>query len=275
MTTEKNGYVELEDGGRLYYEAAGAGQPLVLAHAGFVDSRSWDDQWGPFTEHFRVVRFDLRGFGKSGAATAPVSRRADLYRLVQHLGIQQAAFIGTSMSGENVLDLALEHPTLVSALVLVSATPSGFAMQGEPPAVLLEMMSAMQQGHVQQASELQTRLWVDGPFRQAAQVDPNVRMKAGEMNQTALQNGTWGIADAQPVNPLSPPAVERLSEVMARTLIITGALDHPEVVRAAGVLAAGIPDAKQVIIDDAAHLPNMEKPEAFNTAVLNFLGAAV
>jgi pimeloyl-ACP methyl ester carboxylesterase len=273
MTTEKSGYVNV-DGGRLYYEAAGAGRPVVLAHAGFVDSRSWDDQWTPFAQHFRVVRFDLRGFGRSDPATGPVSRRDDLYRLVQHLGLRQAAFVAASMSGENALDLALEHPELVSALVLVSATPSGFAMQGEPPAVLLEMMAAMQQGNLAQASELQTRLWVDGPFRQPAQVDPNVRLKAGEMNQTALQHGTWGVADARPLNPLDPPAAQRLGEVTARTLIIAGALDHPEILRAAGVMAAAIPDAKQVLINDAAHLPNMEQPAEFNSTVLNFLGAA-
>jgi pimeloyl-ACP methyl ester carboxylesterase len=273
MTSEKSGYIDVGDG-RLYYEAAGQGRPVVLAHAGFVDSRSWDDQWQPFAERFRVVRFDLRGFGKSDAATGPASRREDLYRLVQHLGLGQAAFIGTSLSGETVLDLALEHPEIVSALVLVSAIPSGFEMQGEPPAVLLEMMAAMQQGNVAQASELQTRLWIDGPFRQAAQVDPNVRLKAGEMNQIALKNNTWAVADARPVNPLNPPAVERLGEVVARTLVVVGALDNPEILRAADVLVAGLPDARKLVIDDAAHLPNMEQPDQFNTAVLNFLGGA-
>ena len=98
------------------------------------------------------------------------------------------------MSGENALDLALEHPELVSALVVVSTTPSGFEMQGEPPAVLLQMMAAMQQGDLTNASELQTQLWVDGPSRQPAQVDPNVRLKAAEMNRTALEEqhvGPW------------------------------------------------------------------------------------
>jgi pimeloyl-ACP methyl ester carboxylesterase len=274
MTTEKSGYVKLADGGRLYYEMAGSGRPVVLGHAGFVDSRSWDDQWPAFAEHFQVVRFDLRGFGQSDPASGPVSRRDDVLQLVRHLGLAQASFVGTSMSGENMLDLALEHPELVSALVLVSATPSGFEMQGEPPAVLLEMMAAMQQGNIAQASELQTRLWVDGPFRQPAQVDPNVRMKTGEMNQAALKHGTWGVADAQPLNPLNPPAVQRLGEVQARTLIIAGAQDHPEILRAADVMAASLPDARKAIIDDAAHLPNMEKPREFNEAVLNFLGAA-
>ena len=291
QTQAKKGYLAL-DGGRLYYETAGSGRPVVLAHAGFVDSRMWDDQWTDFAEHFRVVRFDLRGYGRSDPAPGPVSRRDDLFRLLEHLDLERAvlvgcslsgeavldlgraALVGCSLSGENVLDLALEHPELVSALVVVSATPSGFEMQGPPPPVLLEMMAAMQAGEVDRASELQNRLWVDGHTRQPEQVDPRVRMKTSEMNRTAIENGTWAVADAQPPNPLTPPAAQRLSEIQAPTLIVTGALDHPEILRAAGVMAAAIPGAGQAIIADSAHLPNMEQPEAFNEAVLNFLGAA-
>ncbi len=273
MTHAKNGYVEL-DNGRLYYEVAGSGQPVVLAHAGFVDSRMWDDQWDIFAQRFRVVRFDLRGFGKSDRAAGPLSRRDDLYRLLDHLGLQQASLVGCSVSGENALDLALEHPERVSALVVVSATPSGFEMQGPPPPVVLEMMGALQAGDTAKASELQNRIWIDGPFRQPEQVDPRVRMKAAEINQKGIENGTWGAADAQPLNPLSPPAVERLGDLQARTLVVAGALDHPEVLRAADVLAQAIPSARKVIIDDAAHLPNMEKPDEFNQVVLDFLGGS-
>lgn len=273
MTQATSGYLAL-DGGRMYYEVAGAGKPVVLAHAGFVDSRMWDDQWQAFAEHFRAIRFDLRGFGKSDPVTGPLSRRDDLYRLVQHLGLSPAAFVGCSLSGENVLDLALEHPDLVPALVAVSATPSGFEMQGNPPPALLEMMTAVQQGDVALASELQNRLWVDGPFRQPTQVEPRVRRQAAEMNRIGLENRMSVVADAQPLNPLNPPAAKRLGEIQARTLIVVGALDHPEIVRAADVMAAAIPEARQVVIEGAAHLPNMEKPKDFNQAVLDFLGAA-
>ncbi len=273
MTQDKSGYIEV-DGGRLYYEAAGSGRTVVLAHAGFVDSRMWDDQWAEFAQHFRVIRFDLRGFGRSDKATGPVSRRADLLRLLDQLGVERAALVGVSMSGENALDLALEYPERVSALVLVSTTPSGFEMQGPPPPVLLEMMAAMQAGEIDKASELQNRIWVDGPSRQPEQVDPRVRMKAAEMNQTALANGTWGTADAQPLNPLSPAAIERLGEIQVPTLIVVGAADHPELLRAADVMAAAIPSAEKLVIDDAAHLPNMERPQDFNAAVINFLGGA-
>src|SRR5215831_5187749 len=116
MTYGTSGYFDLGDD-KLYYEVAGEGEPLVLSHAGFVDCRMWDEQWDAFTQCYRVVRFDMRGFGRSDRAEAPVARRDDLYRLLKHLGIARAILLGCSMSGEIVLDIALEHPEMVSALV--------------------------------------------------------------------------------------------------------------------------------------------------------------
>jgi pimeloyl-ACP methyl ester carboxylesterase len=270
MTETNSGYVNVGDG-QLYYEVAGEGVPLVLSHAGFVDSRMWDDQWDDFAQHYHVMRFDMRGFGKSALGATPIERRRDLERLLQQLDMPRAVLLGCSLSGEVVLDFALEHPEHVSALILVSATPSGFQLQGEPPAPLFEMLGAIEQGDLTRASELQNRLWIDGPFRQPAQVNPLVRQRAAEMNRIALENGTWTKADAQPANPLDPPAIQRLTEIRVPTLIIAGQLDHPEILRAADVMTAAIPHAEKVIISGGAHLPNMEQPAEFNRAVLNFL----
>src|SRR6266567_1257955 len=70
MTKTMTGYVDLDDG-KLYYEMAGDGDTLVLGHAGFVDSRMWDAQWDAFTQKYRVIRFDMRGYGKSDPAHGP------------------------------------------------------------------------------------------------------------------------------------------------------------------------------------------------------------
>ena len=91
-------YVEV-NGGKIYYEMAGEGETVVLSHAGFVDSRMWDDQWEEFAQRYRVMRYDMRGYGKSDPVQGPVSRRDDLYRLLQKLGIEQAHMIGCSLSG--------------------------------------------------------------------------------------------------------------------------------------------------------------------------------
>jgi pimeloyl-ACP methyl ester carboxylesterase len=270
MTQTSSGYVNVGDG-QLYYEVVGEGAPLLLSHAGFVDSCMWDDQWSDFAQHRRVIRFDMRGFGKSALGTTPIARRRDLDRLLQQLDVSHVALLGCSLSGEVLLDFALEHPERVTALILVSTVPGGFELQGEPPANLIEMMGAIEQGNLALASELQNRIWVDGPFRQSEQVNPLVRQRAAEMNRLALANGTWGKADAWPAQPLDPPAVRRLHEIRIPTLILAGGLDHPEILRAAEVMAAAIPNAEKVIISDSAHLPNMEQPTEFNRAVLDFL----
>ncbi len=95
-------------------------------------------------------------------------------------------------------------------------------------------------------SDLQIRLWVDGTFRQPEQVSPSVRKHAAEMNRVAVKNGTWAIADASPLNPLSPPAAGRLDEIKVPVLIIVGSLDNPEILRAADLLENKIENAKKL-----------------------------
>lgn len=268
--TNKTGYVNV-DNGRLWYEIGGDGDTLVLVHAGFVDSRMWDDQWEAFTQRCRVIRFDQRGFGKSDPAQGPVSRRGDLLRLLDELQVEQAVLLGCSMGGEVAMDVAFEHPERVSALIVASATPSGFELQGAPPRYVMEMMEAAQQGDLERTSDLQIRIWVDGPSREPEQVNPSVRRRAAEMNRIPVQHRTFFIADGQPVDPLDPPASTRLKEIRLPTLIIAGALDDPEILRAADVMASEIKAAQKVIIPDSAHLQNMENPQMFNEAVLDFL----
>jgi pimeloyl-ACP methyl ester carboxylesterase len=186
MTT---GYADLSDG-KVYYEMVGEGETLVLCHAGFVDSGMWDDQWAAFTPLYRVIRYDMLGYGKSDTPTTPVSRRGELYQLLQFLNVNQAHLLGCSIGGETVIDLTVEHPEVVASLIPVSATPVGFELQGEPPPTMLDMMTAAQQGDLKRTSELQLRLWIDGMYRQSEQVDPLVRQRAAQMNWIAVSNKT-------------------------------------------------------------------------------------
>lgn len=270
MTRTTAGYADLGNG-KVYYETAGEGEPLVLLHAGIVDSGMWDDQWSEFSRHCTVIRYDMPGFGRSDAAEKPVSRRQELYQVLDQVGAARATLVGCSLSGETILDVALERPEVVAGLVVVSATPPGFEMHGEPPPHLMEMLAAVEQGDLDLASELQMRVSFDGMFRQPAQVDRRARERAAAMNRHALGTGGWAMAMAPSPDPLTPPTVQRLDQIQAPALIMAGALDHPELVRAAEVMAAAIPGAQKVIVPDAAHLLNMEQPAAFNQAVLDFL----
>lgn len=259
------------DGARIHFETAGQGDALLLAHAGFVDSRMWDEQFEFFAQRYQVVRYDMRGFGKSDPAQGPVVRRREIVSLLKHLGIPKAVLVGCSMGGANILDFALEYPDMAQALVLVSTAPGGFVLQGEPPPGMMEMFAALQQNDLQRASELQIQIWMDGMFRKPEQVNPWVRQRAAEMNRIAVENQTYLKVDSQPLQPLDPPAVKRLKEVRVPTLIIAGALDHPEILRAADFMAHEIPSTKKLILPNSAHMPNMEQPDAFNQAVFDFL----
>jgi pimeloyl-ACP methyl ester carboxylesterase len=273
MMEKKTGYISLDDG-KVYYETAGEGAPLVFLHAGIVDSRMWEDQWQAFSQRYSVIRFDLLGFGNSDSLERPISRRQELYRVFEALGIKRATLVGSSLSGETILDVALERPELVDHLVVVSAVPGGFEMQGEPPEDLMAMLAAIEQGDLASASELQMRISIDGPFRRPEQVDRRVRQHAAEMNRNAQAKGGWGFSLASPPDPLDPPTVQRLDQIKAPTLTIAGELDNPEILRAASVMAETIPDAQKVIISGCAHLPNMEKPTEFNKTVEDFLHRA-
>lgn len=268
------GQFDLGDG-ITHYETAGSGDPLVFSHAAFLDSSMFDAQFEAFAHHFMVIRYDMVGYGKSSAAVAPRSRRDDLRRLLGHLGIARAHLVGCSMGGELLLDLTLEQPEIAASLTIVNSTPSGFGMEGQPPRYMYEMFGAIQQGDVDMASELQIRIWFDGMFREPDQVDAGQRAKALTMNRIAVTQNTFLIADSQPLNPLTPPAATRLGEVCCPTLIVAGKLDHPEVLRAADLMASSIPNAQKVIIAGSAHVPSYEKPEVFNGLLSDFLRGAV
>jgi pimeloyl-ACP methyl ester carboxylesterase len=274
--TSQTGMLDTGDGA-IYFEVGGAaaGIPLVLNHAAFLDSGMWDSQWAPLGQHFQLIRYDMRGYGRSAPIDGPRAFRYDLLKLLQHLGVDRAHLLGCSMGGEYVLDLALEHPKLAASLILINSTPSGFEMQGPPPPEVLELIATTQNDDIERQIELQLQIWVDGPHRISAgrAVDPAVRAHAARMNRTFVENRTWGkMMMGAPIAPLAPPAIARLEDVRAPTLVMTGALDADEVLRAAKLMKAGIHGARQVEMANAAHVPNMEHPTEFNHQVLEFLG---
>ena len=123
------GFAEV-NGAKLYYEVMGAGHPLVLLHEGIADSRMYDDQFNAFAQRYRVVRFDLRGFGQSDLPPGdePVALYEDLYGLLALLGIKKTYVLGMSMGGAIALDFTLAHPVMVDALILVAPGVSGYDM---------------------------------------------------------------------------------------------------------------------------------------------------
>ena len=267
----QSGFAAVE-GTELYYEADGKGDWLVLIHAGIADRRMWDDQWAAFASHFQVLRYDMRGFGRSPMTGGVFSNRQDLFQLLQFLNIKRAHFIGCSMGGMTLLDFALEHEEMVRSLVLVSAAVSGFQPAGPPPQEIFDLITARKQGDFERAADLQVQIWVDGFKRGGQKAEASVRERVRRMSLEALMNQDEFLrATGFPMEtPLQPPATGRLVEVKRPTLVLAGDLDDDNNLRAAEILATGIHGARKEVLHGAAHLPNMEKPEEFNRLVVEF-----
>lgn len=125
-----SGIVEI-NGASLYYEVAGTGPPIVLLHDGLLDCRVWDDQFEAFAGSHTVVRYDIRGRGRSGMSDKEFSHVEDLRALLGFLGVQRTSLIGASNGGRISLDFVLEYPEMADSLVLVGLSLSGYRFSEE------------------------------------------------------------------------------------------------------------------------------------------------
>jgi 2-hydroxy-6-oxonona-2,4-dienedioate hydrolase len=263
-----NGFARVS-GARLYYEVSGNGEPLVLIHAGIADGRMWDRQLDAFAGRYCVIRHDMRGFGRTVVTgSVPYSHHEDLRGLLDLLGAGRALLVGCSMGAKMAIDFALEFPQRTRALVLVGPAVGGFEPDVAPPEELDELVAADEAGDLERVSELEARVWVDGPYREPGGVDPAVRDLVRDMNLIALKNEASGVGDERPPEP---PAVDRVAGIRAPTLVIVGDLDRPEIVASADLLEERLPNARKVVMPGTAHLPNFERPDDFNRIVLGFL----
>lgn len=259
------------DGANLHYEVAGSGPPLVLIHSGITDSRSWDPQMAEFGREFRVLRYDMRGFGRSDISHGKYSPRADLETVLNAAGFPRAALVGVSMGSSLAIDFALEHPERVTALVLVGPGISGRTRSEAFTRLMGEVDGVFDQEGADRGIERELEIWLYGRGRTAADVDPTVRQAVFEMDSA---NSARVPADMK-ARPLSPPAIGRLGEIRVPALILAGDRDLDDVCDAADRLQAGIKASSRVTMQGTAHVPNMEQPQEFNRTVLEFLRGAV
>ncbi len=269
-----SGYAS-SDSAKIYFESAGSGANLLFLHAGVSDRRMWDPQFEVFSDRFRVVRYDHRGFGKSKLVDEAYSLRGDLLSVARHLKIQSTALIGCSMGGAAAIDFTLEHPEMVTALVLVGSGASGLDDAGMMTADALtyttEMMRTIQNRDFDGAREVDAKYWIDGPSRDAAKVGKEYRERARELHRENFSLERF----KHPELGLKPPAIGRLGEIKAPTLIIIGDSDETALIKLADRFAAEIPNARLARIANAAHLPSLEHPVEFNRLVLDFLLRAI
>ena len=260
----------------IFYEVAGQGHPLVLIHSGYSNRQLWDDQFEVLAQFYKVIRYDLRGYGNSAVVTADTPLYTDwqdLFGLLQFLEIEKTYLLGLSGGGAIAIDFTLKHPTMVDALLLVSTGVSGFDFERwihESPLHenFARLDEAFENADVSQMIELSLPLWTDGPARTPEQINASVRERVGAM---CLHN--WTLANdpaAPPAQTIDPPALTLLAEIDVPTLIIVGNQDVPAILEIGDILVEKIKGARKVNIPEAGHHLNMEKPGEFNQLVLDF-----
>lgn len=267
MVAVETGFAKI-NGAKIYYEVAGEGQPFLMVHAGIANNTMWDDQFDFFAQKYKVVRYDMRGFGQSLPVADDYQRHEDIRALLDFLKIDHAYLMGCSMGGGACMNFALEYPNRADALIMVGSGPVGFSYdEWSPSSLIEEMEAAYHKGDLERINELALRIFVDGTGRTPDQVNPALRQKVYDMNMIALRNEKLLGSDV----PLATSAAERISELHLPVLIVIGDLDEEYTSRAADFMAANIPGARKIVIPGTAHLPNMEFPKEFNAHVQGFL----
>lgn len=251
------------NGTHLFYELAGDGPVVTLLHGFTLDSRMWDPQFTAFARDFQVLRYDLRGFGRSGDIGAePYSPADDLHALLDHLGITATAVVGLSMGGGFAIDFALAYPERTTALVAADSALAGFEWTTGRPSAWHSELAATQ--GVAAAREA----WIGCPLFQPAAEKPDV---VAALRRCVEDYSGWHWLNDNPLIAPSRPAIECLGEIACPSLILVGERDTADFHTIAARLARDIPDAELVRIAGAGHMSNMESPAGFNDAVLQFL----
>jgi len=267
--TVRDGVLELADGGHLAYDDVGEGPAVVLLHPGLWDRRTWDRQIATFPEAgFRTIRYDQRGYGRSSRlAGTPYSHVGDLVALLDALDVAQAALVGCSMGGAAAIDTTLENPDRVWALVPVAAALGGHEWLAEEEDwyadVEAPIEEALAAGDLERARELQLELlWA--PLGTDDEAGRTIR-------DIAFDNLHELTMDESLAEEIDPPAAHRLHEIDVPTLVLKAEHDPADSRRISDVIAAGVVDGREVLVEGADHVVNVRQPEVFDELVLGFL----
>jgi len=225
----------------------------------------WDPQVAAVAGRWRMLRYDTRGHGKTGAPAGPYSIAMladDVIGLMDALGIAKAAFCGLSLGGMIGQQLGLDHADRFTGLVLcdtASRWPEGAATlwAGRIREARLHGMAALAGATLER--------WFTEPFR--ATGDPEVARIRAMIEATPVP-GFVGCAEAI----MKMQFYDRLDAIALPTQVIVGADDPATPPAAAEDIQARIPGARLAVIPNAAHLPNVEQPAAFNETLVSFLG---
>lgn len=260
------GDIAAVNGGMLYYETAGTGDPVVLLHGGLLDLRQWDEQFRLLAESYRVVRYDARGFGRSPLGTVPYAHYEDLRALLDQLRLERVHLVALSSGMATAVDFTLAYPSRVRSLVIGAAPLRGYEVGPEFSTGMRAIYDAALAGD---KDLLRERVWGFAPMRVASTL-PAARAKLDRM---IVEDHQYGYArEGAPKRIfLDPPAATRLGEISVPTLVIVGDGEMPALAEKGEYVARTIPGARHVLIPGAGHFVNIEQPEAYTRVVQDWL----
>ena len=240
-------------GGTLWAEDTGGYlAPVVLVHGDWTDSGIWATLVPLLRERYRVIGYDLRGFGRSSRPVRPFTRLEDLLALLDHFGIGQAIVVGHSGGGGTALGLALQQPERVRALGLVAPGihdypwPSDDAYSRQCGAMI---EAGDRDGLVRLGLETWAPAGADGVMT--------------AMLRSAVSSW-FEIGDLEEVDP---PGFGRLGEIRLPTVMLLGELEYPMVADASLAIAARIDGCRTALVPGADHLLPLRDPHRLADAI--------
>jgi 3-oxoadipate enol-lactonase len=246
------------------YEIEGDGPVVTFSHSLACNLGMWDEQVRALKGRYRVLRFDTRGHGQSGAPAGAYTLEQlgdDLKGLLDGLGITATHFVGLSMGGMIGQVFALKHPAMVQSLVLCDTT-SRYPAAAAP--VWEDRIKAVGAKGMEPMVAPTLERWFTAPFRARRR---DLMERVGTMIRSTPAPGYIGCCHAIPkIN-----VTERLRDVRCPALVIVGEEDPGTPVEMARDIHAALPAAELAILSRASHLSNLEQPEEFNRVLGGFL----
>jgi 3-oxoadipate enol-lactonase len=266
MSSNESGYAYV-NGTKLYYEIAGAGHQLVLIHGYTLDNRMWNNQFNTLSQKYRVIQYDLRGFGKSDCPSLgqKYCHTEDLKALLDYLKISKAHVMGLSMGGGIAVEFTLEHPEMAQALIPVDSTLGGFSYSDEFNAIFKEIFTKFSEEGLGSAKKVWMECLLFKPIFEIPEAAPRFSMMVSDYS------GWHWSTNSDAMQSITPAAIERLEEINVPVLVIVGERDMSDFLNIARVMERDIPYARLAVLDDVGHMSNMEDPESFNREVFSFL----
>lgn len=243
--------------------------PLVFLHAGVCDHRLWLQQLQAFAGERTVLAYDRRGYGKVEVEAAlPFSHLADLWAVMDAAGLQRAVLVGCSLGGRLALEAALDRPERVAGLFLVAPAVNGVPapiLNAQELAMDAAADAAYEAGDIAGANQALAALWLDGPTSPPGRVAGAARALFLDMDERMLRATPPG-SEIE-----APPSWPRLEQISAPTELLWGDLDLGYFFPRCEAMVQRIPGARRSVLPGVAHLPSLEAPAAFNTALAAFL----